>query len=133
MLIVAINGEEPITDQGVLDELICHQNPQVKSKVKISLCRKKIYLRTYLEEIWYRFDQVIPVFSHLEIRLSDKSLTPNNIGEALILNQRQLWKEASFVKYNNNKIFSLLSAPISIKFLSAGTKVLCSIIDQSNK
>ena len=29
--IVAINGEEPITSKGVLDELNCHQTPRGKS------------------------------------------------------------------------------------------------------
>ena len=41
--IVAINGEEPITDQGVLDEPNRHQNLRVKSKIKISLCRRNNY------------------------------------------------------------------------------------------
>ena len=39
--IVAINGEEPITAQGVLDELNSHQIPRGKSKIKIILCRRK--------------------------------------------------------------------------------------------
>ena len=56
--IVSINGEEPITDQSVLDELNPHQNQQVKSKIKISLCRRKSYQRIDLEEICSRFDQV---------------------------------------------------------------------------
>ena len=34
---IAINGEEPITDQVALDELNHHQTTRVKSKVKISL------------------------------------------------------------------------------------------------
>ena len=38
--IVAINGEEePITTQGLLDELNLHQTPRGKSKINISLCR----------------------------------------------------------------------------------------------
>ena len=55
--IVAINGEEPITAQGVIDELNCHQTPQGKSKIKISLFRRKNYQRTDLEEICSRFHQ----------------------------------------------------------------------------
>ena len=35
--IIAINGEDPITAQGVLDELNCHQTPRGKSNIKISL------------------------------------------------------------------------------------------------
>ena len=35
--IVAIDGEEPITSQGVLDELNIHQTPRGKSNIKISL------------------------------------------------------------------------------------------------
>ena len=95
--IVAINGEEPITTQGVLDELNRRQTPQGKSKIKISLCRRKSYQRTDLEEIRYRFYQVRPVVSHLEVRLPKKPPTPNNIGDALGGPQRQFWKEALFV------------------------------------
>ena len=39
--IIAINGEEPITSQGVIDELNRNQTPQGKSKIKISLCIRK--------------------------------------------------------------------------------------------
>ena len=81
--IVAINVEEPITAQGVLDELNRHQNPRGKSKIKISLCRRKRYQRTDLEEILSRFDQVRPLVSHLEFRLLKKPPTPKNIGDAL--------------------------------------------------
>ena len=41
--ITSINREEPITDQGALDELNLHQATRGKSKVKISLCRRKTY------------------------------------------------------------------------------------------
>ena len=61
MWVVAINVEEPITYQGFLDELQCHQTPRGKYKVKISLCRRKIYHRTDIEDIRYIFDQVRPV------------------------------------------------------------------------
>ena len=81
--IVAIIGEEPITDQGVLDEINCHQTPRGKSNIKISLCIRKIYQRTYLEEIRSRFDQIRPVISHLEFSLPKKPPTPKNIGDAL--------------------------------------------------
>ena len=47
--IVAINGEDPITAQGVLDELDRCQTPRGKSKINISLCRRKSYQITYLE------------------------------------------------------------------------------------
>ena len=63
--IVAINEGVPITFQGTLDELNCHQTPHGKSKVNISLYIMKIYQRTDLEEIRYIFDQVIPVVSHI--------------------------------------------------------------------
>ena len=96
MWIVAINGEEPITTQGVLDELNRRQTPQGKSKIKISLCRRKSYQRTDLEEIRSRFDQVRPVVSHLEVCLPKKPPTPNNIGDALGGPQRQFCKEALF-------------------------------------
>ena len=69
MWIVAINGEEPITDQGVLDELNRHQITREKSKINISLCTRKSYQRTDLEEICSIFDQVRPVVSHIEFCL----------------------------------------------------------------
>ena len=80
MWIIDINGEEPITAQGVLDELNCHQTLRGKSKINISLCIRKSYQRTDLEEIRSRFDQVRPVVSHIEVRLPKKPTTPNNIG-----------------------------------------------------
>ena len=33
--IIAINGEDPITSQGVLDEINCHQTPCGRSKFNI--------------------------------------------------------------------------------------------------
>ena len=39
--IIAINGVEIITYQGVLDELNLHQTSHRKSRFKIGLCRKK--------------------------------------------------------------------------------------------
>ena len=80
MQIIAINGEEPITDQDVLDELNLHQNPWRKSKIKISIFRRKSYQRTDLEDICSRFDQVRPVISHLEVSIAKKTPAPNNIG-----------------------------------------------------
>ena len=38
---------------------------------------------TDLGDIWSRFDQVIPVVSHIEVHLPDKALSPKNIVEAL--------------------------------------------------
>ena len=117
MWIVAINGEEHITAQGVLYELNRHQTPRGKSNIKISLCRSKIYQRTDLEEILSRFYQVRPVVSHLEVLLPKKLPTPKNIGYALGGPQRQFWKEALFVQYDKNKNVILLSDPIPIKSL----------------
>ena len=50
--IIYINVESPITYQGALDEINLHQTPRGKSKVNISLCRRKIYQRTDIEEIF---------------------------------------------------------------------------------
>ena len=100
--IVAINGEEPITAQGVLDELNFHQTPRGKSKIKISLCRRKRYQRTDLEEIRSRFDQVRPLVSHLDVLLPKKPTTPKNIGDALGGPHKKFWKEALFVQYDNH-------------------------------
>ena len=131
--IVDINGEEPITAQGVLDELNRHQNLRGKSKIKISLFRRKSYQRTDLDKIRSRFDQVRPVVSHLEVRLPKKPPTPNNICDDLGGSQRKFWKEALFFQYDKNKNVSLLSAPIPIKSLPIGTKVLRSLIAPSIK
>ena len=61
-----------------------------------------------------RFDKLIPVVSHIEVSLQYKYTTPNNFGEALKGPQRKLWKEALFLKYENNKNDNILSDPIPI-------------------
>ena len=94
MWIIDINGEESTKSQGALDELNQHQTPCGKFKVNISLCIRKSYQRTDLEEINSIFDQVRPVVSHLEVRLPDKPLAPKKIVEAPNGPQRQFWKEA---------------------------------------
>ena len=94
--IIYINGEEPIIDQVVLDELHFCQTPQGKYKIKISMWSSKSYQRTDLEYISSKFDQVRPVVSHLEVRLPNKPPTPKNIGEDLGVPQRQFLKEDFF-------------------------------------
>ena len=118
--IIDINVEEPITDQGVLDELNRHKNPCVKSKVNIGICRRKSYYRTNLEEIRSIFDQFRPVVSHPGVHIQKKYTTSKNIGEGLKIPQRQLWKEALFVEYEKNRNFSFLLDPIPIKSLPKG-------------
>ena len=54
--IIDINFEEPITDQGVIDEINHHQTSQGKYKIKINICRRKSYQITYLEDICSKFD-----------------------------------------------------------------------------
>ena len=83
MWIIAINGEETITAQGVNDKLNYHQNLHGESKVDIILFRRKRYYRTDLEDICYVFNKVKPVVSHVKIRLPKKPLTPKNICECL--------------------------------------------------
>ena len=90
--ILAINGEEPIISKGVLDELNRHTNPRGKSNIKISLCIRKSYQITDLEDISSIFDQVRHAVSHLEVSLPNKYPTPKNIGEGLKGPQRQFWK-----------------------------------------
>ena len=89
MWIIDINGEEPIIYQGALGELNHHQTPYGKYKIKIIICRRKSYQRTYIEEIFSIFDQVIPVVLHLEVHLPYKPPTPNNIDEGLKDHQRK--------------------------------------------
>ena len=81
-----------------------------------------------MENIWSRFDKVVPMISQLEVRLLDKSLAPKNIGETLKDPQRQFCKEYLFVRYDKNKNVILLLNPIIIKYLTEGTKVLRSLI-----
>ena len=87
--IIDMNWEEPITSQGALDEINLHQTPHGKYKVNISLCRSNIYHRKDLEEVRYIFYQVIPLVSHLEVRLPENPLIPKNIVEGLKGPQRQ--------------------------------------------
>ena len=84
-----INSERSITSQGALADLNHHLNSRGEPKVNISLFRKKIYQRTDIEDICSRFDQVIPVVSHLEFCIPKKPPTPKNIGEGLTGPQRQ--------------------------------------------
>ena len=106
--LISMGKKEPITAQDSLDLLNYHQTPHGKSKVNISLCRRKRYQRTYIEDIHSIFDQVRPVVSHFEDNTPKKPPTPNNIGEVLKGPQRQFWKEALFVQYDKNQNFSLL-------------------------
>ena len=124
MWIIDINVKEPITYQGALYELNCHQTPRRKSKFNISLCRRKSYQRTYLEDICSIFDQVRHMVLHFEVRLPNKHPTPKNIGEGLKGHQRQFWKESLFVHYDNNRNVNPLLDTIPIKPLPEGTKVI---------
>ena len=54
--IIDINVKEPITYQGALYELNCHKIPFEKFKFNNSLCIRKSYQRTDLEDISFRFD-----------------------------------------------------------------------------
>ena len=47
---------------------------------------------TDLEYIWSKFDQVIPVVSHIEVSLPYKHITPNKIGEAIKNTHKQIRK-----------------------------------------
>ena len=109
--IIAINGEEHITDQGVIDELNRHQTSRGKSKINISLCRSKNYQLTAIEDIRSIFYQVRHVVSHLECRLPKKPPTPNNIGEALGGPKRRFWKEALFFNMTRTKMSACFQIP----------------------
>ena len=45
--------------------------------------------------------------SHIDVSLPEKPTTPNNIGEAIKCPHKQIWEEASFVKYDKNKSSNL--------------------------
>ena len=114
MWIMDINREETITAYVSLDELNCHQNPRGKSKFKISLCRRNIHQRTDLEGISSRFDQIIPVVSHLDFFPRKKRPTPHHIIRGFKGPQRKFWKEFLFVQYDKHKNVSLILSPIQI-------------------
>ena len=111
MWIIDINGEEPVTDQGVLNEPNSHQTPRGKSNIKISLCRRKSYQRTDLEGIRSGFDQVRPVASHLEVCLPRKPPTPKNIDEGLSGTKRQFWKESLLFNMKRTKMLAFFQLP----------------------
>ena len=83
MWIIGINWEDTITDQVKIDEIQKHNNKHGKYKVNINIFRSKSYQMTDLEYIWFKFDQVIPVVSHIEVSLPEKPIPPNKIGEAI--------------------------------------------------
>ena len=56
--IISINGEDPITSQGAIDELNLHKPPHGKSKVNITVCRRQSYQIKDLEDMHSIFDQV---------------------------------------------------------------------------
>ena len=116
----------------MLDELNLHQAPHVKSKIKISLCRRKSYQRTYLEEIRSRFDQVRPVVSHLEVCLPNKPPTPKNIGEGLKVPKRQFWKKPYLWNITRTKMSAFFCPPPN-QIPPWRKKFLHSLISNSNK
>ena len=67
----------------VLYELQSYQTQRGKSKLDISLFRRKIYQLTDIEEICSIFNQVWPVVSHLEFSLPENPRTPKEIRESL--------------------------------------------------
>ena len=89
---IAINGEDPIKSQFVLDELNCHKTPRVKSNIKISLCRRKSYQRTDIEDIHSRFYQVIPVVHILKF-----------VSQRNLPHQRKLMKVLAVLRDNSGK------------------------------
>ena len=60
-----------------------------------------------LEYIWSKFDQVIPMVSHIEVSLPEKNIDPNKIGEAIKGPHNKTLKEALFLKYDKNKSSNL--------------------------
>ena len=88
-----------------LKELNCHQTTRGKSKINISLFRRKSYQRTDIEDIRSTFDQVRPLVSHLEFCIPNKPPTPNNIDEILSGLQRLFWKEALFFNMTKTNIY----------------------------
>ena len=91
MWIIAINGEEPITAQYTIDEIQSHKTWSGKSKVKISLCVRKIYQRIDIEYIQSIFDQFRHVVSYIEVSLPGNPITAKNIGESLKDPHKQFW------------------------------------------
>ena len=105
--VIAINGEDPNTAQGALDELQNYQTRCVKYKFNISLCRRKSYQRTDIDEIWSIFDQVRSVVSHVEVILPRKPPTPKNIYEAPKGPRKNYVKKLYLCNTERTKISSL--------------------------
>ena len=87
--VVAINREDTITAEGMLDELQIYHTRHVKSKVNISLCIRNNHQRIYLKEIRSIFDQIRPMVSYIEVLFSEKPPNPKNIVESIKGPQRQ--------------------------------------------
>ena len=49
--------------------------------------------------------------THIEVSLTEKHITPNNIGEAIKGPHKQIWKEALLVKYEKNKSSTFFRLP----------------------
>ena len=91
MWIVAINGEEPITAQGVLDELNRHQNTRGKSNIKISLCIRratkeqilnKFALDLIKSDLWFHILKLVSQrnlpYQRILVEAMKKEELPNN-------------------------------------------------------
>ena len=72
---------------------------------------KKIYPRTFIEELWSRFDQIRPVVFHFEVQIHEKPLTPKNIGKALKGPHRQFSKHIYFSSMGRTIISTLFWLP----------------------
>ena len=67
----------------------------------------------------------LDLWFHLsKVHLPYKPMTTKEIVEALKGTQRQLWNEALFVKYDQNKDFNLLLDPVPIKYPPNGIMVI---------
>ena len=76
----------------------------------------------------YLFDQIIPVVSNLEVYLLYEPIVSKNLEDCLNFTEPQLWREALFFHYDENKNFNILLESITINYLPNITKLLMSLI-----
>ena len=105
---VAINGEEPITEKGALNEIQSYYTQYGESSININLCRRKSYQGKDLEEIRSIFDQVKSVVLHLEVSLPKNPLTPKTLEILIKILSDNSGKKIYLYNTTRKKVLTLL-------------------------
>ena len=78
--IIPINWEEPITDQGALNEINHHEKSMWEIQGQYQSMNNKDLTEDRYWRYFYIFDQARPVVSQIEVRLPKEALSPKNLG-----------------------------------------------------